>query len=278
MRFQSRPSKAPFASLMTLLTATPTAAAIALVAYRAGTLTASGAVAAWAVGLAALLAGWRWAVILLVFFVAGSAISAVGAARKEQVSAGIVAKLGARDAWQVLANGAVFAVCAAGSLAAPHPGWWVAAAGALTAAAADTFSTEVGTLGARPPRSIVSWAPVPPGTSGGVSAAGTAGGALGALLIALPAALLSASGAWAVAVLLAAGVFGSLVDSVAGATLQQRRWCSDCSVHTERIVHSCGSTTVHAGGLRWIRNDLVNLLATLSGALAALVLAAFVWG
>src|SRR5690606_9970956 len=147
----------------------------------------SGAAAAWGVGFAALTAGWQWAVLLLVFFVTGSAVSHTGAARKARITAEITAKLGARDAWQVLANGVVFALCALGSLMVPHPFWWIAAAGALSAAAADTFSTEIGTLSAQPPRSIIGWKRVPSGTSGGVSIAGTLGGALGALLVALPA-------------------------------------------------------------------------------------------
>ena len=70
----------------------------------------------------------------------------------------------------MLANGGVFAVAALFAASGRVPGWdWaVVAFGALAAAASDTWATEIGTLAARPPRSIVSLKVLPTGTSGGV--------------------------------------------------------------------------------------------------------------
>ena len=72
----------------------------------------------------------------------------------------------------------------------------------------------------------------------------------------------------------AGGVAGSLADSLIGATVQGRRRCDACGTMTERNVHDCGRPTLPAGGLSWVDNDLVNMAATLVGALVTLALVA----
>ncbi len=246
------------------------AAGIAALAKRAGSLSASGAVAATVVGAAAVAAGWNWGGLLLLYFVTSSALSRLGKAAKEQRTAGVVEKGGTRDARQVLANGGFFALGAA--VAAFTSGGTsgvatLAAIGALAASTADTWATEVGTLVGGTPRSLLTFRPVPTGTSGGVSLAGSAAMIAGALFIAGAAASLGVSRA--VAGIALAGTLGALGDSVIGATAQERRWCDTCSRHTERHVHDCGSATSPAGGREWIDNDVVNLFATAIGAAVA---------
>ena len=170
------------------------------------------------------------------------------------------------------ANGGVFAVAALGAILAPAPLWTALGGGALAAATADTWSTEIGTLAGRPPRSILSGRRVPPGTSGGVTLQGTAAALLGAGFIGGLATLLGwppAAGAGAVA----GGFTGALADSVLGAALQERRRCPTCEAQTERIVHTCGTITDHAGGLPWLDNNRVNLLSGMIGGAVAVALA-----
>jgi uncharacterized membrane protein len=66
-----------------------------------------------------------------------------------------------------------------------------------------------------------------------------------------------------------AGVTGSLVDSALGELVQERRWCSGCMSRTEARIHRCGTVTEHAGGLRGVDNDVVNLACTVAGCLAS---------
>lgn len=224
--------------------------------------------AAVGAGAAAVAAGLDWGALLILFFVAGTAVSRVGGAAKAARLDDVVQKQGARDAGQVVANGGVFAAAALLQLADPSPAAMALGAGALAAAAADTFSTEIGTLSHRAPRSILSLRPVPAGMSGGVTALGTAASVLGAALIAGATLMFG----WPVRVAvgaLAGGVAGALLDSVLGAALQQRRHCPRCDRATERRVHRCGARTVMVGGVPWMTNDVVNLLATLGGALVA---------
>ena len=207
------------------------------------------------------------------FFVASTALSRLGAARKEARTSDVVAKGGERDAVQVLANGGLFAVAALLDVVAPSPLWRAAGAGALAAATADTWATEIGTLVGGEPRSILSGRLVPAGTSGGVTLAGTAASAAGALFVALVALALG-WGAGAAAAAALGGVAGATADSLLGATVQARRWCDRCERGTERPVHGCGRPTRAVGGIRWLGNDAVNALCSLAGAL----LAAAVWG
>jgi uncharacterized protein (TIGR00297 family) len=245
---------------------------IAVVARRTGVLSASGAVAAIAVGTACMTAGWSWGGLLIAFFVASTLLTRSGAARKVARTEGIVEKAGERDAVQVLANGGVFALAALGTIVAPWWGWMPLGAGALAAATADTWGTELGTLAAARPRSIRSLRPVPAGTSGGVTIPGTAASLAGAAFIAGSVLLLGwpAGAAWGA---LAGGVVGSTTDSLLGASVQSRRWCERCDEPTERRVHLCGAVTRRAGGLGWLDNDAVNVGCALVGAMVALAVA-----
>ena len=246
------------------------AAAIAMAASRAGALSHSGAASAVAVGAAATLAGWNWGALLIIYFLAGTIASRIGRSEKERRTGGVVAKGGARDAAQVVANGGVFALCALflpfGVAQAGTP-----AVGALAASLADTFATEIGTLLGGVPLSMRTLRRVPVGTSGGVSVAGTMGMVAGAAVVAAAAAVLGASAL--VAIIILAGIAGAVVDSLLGATLQERRWCPSCESASERRVHTCGTATVLTGGHEWMDNDTVNLLATATGAGVAAVLA-----
>lgn len=242
----------------------------ALAARRARTLSTGGAIAAAMVGTISLAAGWSWGALLLTMFASASALSRLGERKKAERVAPVVEKGAERDAGQVLANGGVYAMAAFGSLLVPSPIWYAIGAGALAASAADTWATEVGTLAESDPISIISGRRVAPGTSGGISALGTAAGVGGALFIGAAAALAR----WPVpfaAVALGGGT-GALADSLLGGTVQARRWCELCAMSTERLVHSCGTPTRHASGLVGFDNDAANAVCSGVGALIALLL------
>jgi uncharacterized protein (TIGR00297 family) len=246
---------------------------IALFARRARSLSVGGTVAATIVGALAIVAGWEWGVLLVVYFVSASALSRLGAMKKTERTSSVVEKGGERDALQVMANGAVFAVAAALSVLAPtHLACWAALGiGALAASASDTWATEIGTLTGRTPRSILGFGPVPVGMSGGVTLAGTLAALAGAAFVALCALLLG----WPTRIAIASfvgGVAGSTLDSVLGATLQQRRWCDRCQRATERAIHDCGTPTRATGGMSWLTNDTVNLLCGIVGGLVSLAI------
>ncbi len=218
---------------------------VAAQAYRLRTLTRSGAWAAAVCGTVLYAAGgWAWIGLVAAFFATSSALTRLEVGPPEQRRRS-VDYMGRR--WdQVAANGGIATLAAAVHGLVGSPLTFAAAAGAIAAATADTWATEVGRWSRVPPRLITTWATVPPGTSGGVTVVGTLGAAAGAVLIGGVAALLGggprqAHLAPAVAM---AGFSAAFLDSVLGATIEGR-W-------------------------RWVGNSIVNLAATAWGAGVAL--------
>jgi uncharacterized protein (TIGR00297 family) len=244
------------------------AAAVSLVALLSRSLTRSGAGVATVIGTLAITAGWTWGALLIVYFVSSTALARTGRTRKAMRTASIVAKTGARDGVQVLANGALFAGAAVASLIRPDVPWIALGAGALAASAADTWATEVGTLSNTEPRSVLTWRRVAAGTSGAASVPGSLAMIAGALFVATFTLALG----WTVqiaACVAVGGLTGAVVDTVLGATVQSRRWCEQCESETELVTHDCGGMTTPARGVEWVDNDIVNFLSNAAGGLLA---------
>jgi uncharacterized protein (TIGR00297 family) len=251
------------------------AATVAGAAWGARSLTLGGALAALCIGTVAVAAGWRWGALLILYFALSTALSRFKRASKEARTGGIVEKGGARDATQVFANGGIFLLMAITFLIAPSPLWEWGALGTLAASASDTWATEIGTLYGGEPYLLtknlsLKRTNVRSGTSGGITVQGILGGLAGAAVIAVFGRFLGWSTAAAFTAF-GAGSLGMLVDSYLGATLQERRWCDHCQTPTERLVHDCDYPTRHIGGLAWLRNDAVNVAATLTGALISIL-------
>jgi uncharacterized protein (TIGR00297 family) len=249
------------------------AGAIAAGGYVTRALTSSGAIATVVVGtLCFAFGGPVIAVALVLFFAGGSLLSRIDNARAGKARAK-PAKQGERDAAQVLANGTVATVCAllAGlaAISGHHSNRWLASAvGAIAAASGDTWSTEVGSLLGRWPRCVTNLKRVEPGTSGGITLAGTLAAPAGGAVVGL-AGLFSphwALGSW-VATAALAGLFGSVVDSIAGATVQSTWSCAQCGQVNESARHAdCRCDGALVRGWHCIDNDVVNVLATICGA------------
>jgi uncharacterized protein (TIGR00297 family) len=252
------------------------AAFIAYAAYCAHSLSRTGAWGALLEGTIIFgLGGWRWAVLLLAFFVSSSALTRTFAKRKAALSEKFE-KGGQRDIGQVLANGGIAAIFAGLYFFFPHASWtWTGFATSLAAVNADTWATELGVLNPTLPRLITSWKPVERGTSGAISVYGTLAAAGGAALIAVLAGLVRVSGSfWMVAGLATlGGLFGSMFDSSLGATVQAIYRCPLCNKETEKHpLHTCGTKTIRMRGWKWLNNDMVNLGCAMAGAILGIVL------
>jgi uncharacterized protein (TIGR00297 family) len=238
------------------------AALVAVVAWRAGSLTGPGAVAAAAVGAAILFgAGWPGAAALATFFVSSNAVSRV----RPAVPTVGDAKGDRRDHRQVLANGGPAALGALLAGTNASLALWVATAG-LAAAAADTWATSTGAWSRTMPRHLLTWQRVPAGTGGGITLLGCLGALGGALAVAGAGALAGNDHRlWLTA---AIGFGGMSVDSALGAAVQGRFHCPACDEPSEWRRHRCGAATIPQGGWRWLDNDGVNALMTSLAALA----------
>lgn len=294
-------------------------ALIGAAAYRRGSLSRSGILGAVVTGTTIFaFGGWIAGLLLIAFFISSSRLSHFRErdARKRSAAESFD-KGGQRDIGQALANGGAATVLAVLSWVAFEAGalaWatalFAALIGALAAATADTWATELGVLSARPPRLITRpTRVVPPGTSGGITPAGTLAALAGASFIgltylalvalaagaaialgdtrALTGALFAepgilrgrASTADTMAVALAAavgGLAGSLFDSFLGATAQAMYYSDARRKETEKPRERDGTPNRPIRGWRWLNNDWVNFLATLFGGGVAAMLASAV--
>jgi len=268
-----------------------TASGIAYMAFRTRALNKSGAITAALLGTIVFgLGGVEWALLMLIFFISSSALSKFFEGKK--ITLGMNFSKGSRrDVWQVIANGGMAGLMALSyfilSKFSPAssflPYLWIGFGASLAGANADTWGTELGLLNAKDPFLLSTFSRVPKGTSGGVSLVGTLASLGGSALV--------GSAAWLIAivgrghgqdlhpliqflVITGSGLFGALVDSFLGATLQSIYYCPVCKKETEQNpLHRCGSPTLHQRGLKWLNNDWVNTACTVSAGCFGFLLA-----
>jgi uncharacterized protein (TIGR00297 family) len=169
----------------------------------------------------------------------------LGYQRKRKL--GTAEKLDGRTALQVLANLAVAAICAGlFAVTSKNPAFLLAASAALSEAAADTVSSEVGQARSARARLITTWEQVPPGTDGGVSWTGTLAGMAAASVVSLVCVLTGMVPLKWLVFSIAAAAAGMTADSYLGALLERRNL---------------------------LNNDAVNFLGTLLAAATAFLIA-----
>jgi uncharacterized protein (TIGR00297 family) len=161
----------------------------------------------------------------------------IGHARKQRL--GMAEHRGGRRATQVLANLTVAAALSALAVIFARPSLFICMAAALAEAAADTVSSECGEAWSSRVYLVTTFKRVAVGTNGGISGPGTLAGIVASAIvvwICYGVHLVPRHGA-----ILAGGaaVIATFADSLLGATLE--RW-------------------------RWLNNDAVNFLGTLTAA------------
>ena len=231
-----------------LLLAAVVNAALAGTAYALRTVNRSGVIAGFLVGFVIYaFLDWQGYLLLMAFFVLGSAATKLGYRKKEAAQLAQEDK-GRRGARHALANAGVATACAVFAATTDYPVLFALAfAGAFATAAADTASSEIGQLLGRRTYLVTTFRPVPRGTEGAVSLEGTLAGILASLLIAALGAALGLFSWKGVPVVVFAAFVGTTFESIVGAALERRQL---------------------------LDNEALNFLNTLVGALVA---AAFAW-
>ena len=234
------------------------AGVFAVLGSRSGALTRDGSVTAASLGIVLFTYGsWAYVVPMLLFFVTGSLLSKFFHTPNPQVE-----KSGARDPWQVLANGGIPASALLLGVYFDQPQIaFTMYLAALACATADTWATEIGMKFGGKPRHILTGKHIAPGLSGGVTVVGFMASLAGAMTIALSGLLFREMGPWFwwVAGL---GFSGSLVDSVLG-VIQAKYVDSSAGnkgVITEIEETDSGKNEL-SSGIGWLGNDLVNAIS-----------------
>jgi uncharacterized protein (TIGR00297 family) len=217
-------------------------AAFALVALGLKTVSRSGAVAGFVLGMAVYLGyGYKSFLLLLSFFLLGSVATRLGYAVK--AARGIAERRrGARSWREAMANtlaGAFFAVLV---ITTPQEAAFLVGLVAIFAeAAGDTVSSEIGQWLSQRTYLITTFKPVPAGENGGVSFGGSVAGLLACGLVVGLGYGLGLCGKGGAAVAFGAALAGNLLDSLLGATIERR------GLVTNGIVNF--AATSFAGGL-----------------------------
>lgn len=256
---------------------------IAIRAYRRKSLDLSGALAGFIVMTLHIAVGYRYGALLLLFFFSSSKLTKVGEEKKRRVDADF--KDGGQRNWiQVLFNSGIAAILAVivwklagwqdkcldskdSSLITSLIGGII---GHYCCCNGDTWSSEIGVLSKAQPRLITTFKPVRKGTNGGVTQAGLLAAAAGGSVIGLTFVVLgflTTKCTYDVAVkqLLViplsamAGLGGSLIDSLLGATLQFSGFCTV----RNKVVGKPGPTVKKISGLSILDNNGVNLVSIL---------------
>jgi len=214
-------------------------------------LTRAGLLNAWLLGIIVWgTLGWSGYVIVAFYFIAGSAVTRVGMREKEE--RGIAeARSGARGPGNVWGSALTASLCAIATL-------WVDPSlqgllllgyvASFCTKLADTTATEIGKAYGQRTFLITTLQPVPRGTEGAVSLEGTVAGVVASVAIALVGWSVGAIDLLGVAYCVLAAFLATTAESVIGATIE--------------------------GKLDWLTHDLVNIINTTLGAIAAMGMAA----
>ncbi|MEL6223111.1 MAG: TIGR00297 family protein [Cyanobacteria bacterium J06627_8] len=235
-------------------------AAIAWVAPKK-LLTPAGLLHAWFLGVIIWgMLGWQGYLIIMVYFLVGSAVTRVGLKKKE--AAGIAEKRsGARGPENVWGSALVAALCAicifllsttqsVSPAESPARLWiaalWLGYVASLSTKLSDTSASEIGKAYGKRTFLITTLKPVSPGTEGAVSLEGTLAGIVASLAIALLGWGIGVSTIAGVVICVIAAFVATNLESLIGATLQEK--------------------------VNWLTNEVVNIINTLIGASVAILL------
>ncbi|KAM0856540.1 hypothetical protein ACQ4PT_049051 [Festuca glaucescens] len=258
-------------------------AVIAARAVRRRSLDVSGGAAGFAVMAIHLACGYRYGALLLAFFFTSSKVTKIGEDRKRRVEEDF--KEGGQRNWiQVLANSAIATVlvillavmtggqdqCLDSNDSKFITGIIGSIIGHYCCCNGDTWSSEIGVLSDEQPRLITTLKPVRKGTNGGVTLQGLLAATAGGLTIGLTfvaVGLITAECSFevvlrqllAIPISAAAGLLGSLIDSLLGATLQFSGYCSV----RKKVVSKRGPTVTKISGMTILDNDAVNAVSVL---------------
>ncbi|CAL4908335.1 unnamed protein product [Urochloa decumbens] len=259
------------------------AAAIAARAVRRRSLNASGGIAGFVVMAVHIACGYRYGALLLAFFLSSSKLTKIGEDRKRRVEDEF--KEGGQRNWiQVLANSIIATIlvvifeimtggqdqCLDSNGSKIITGIIGGIIGHYCCCNGDTWSSEIGVLSNEQPRLITTLKPVRKGTNGGVTLQGLLAATGGGLIIGLTFVIVGLLTAdcpsdmalrqlLVIPISAAAGLLGSLIDSLLGATLQFSGYCSV----RKKVVSKRGPTVTKISGMTVLDNDAVNAVSVL---------------
>lgn len=270
---------------------------VAIRGFRRKSLDLSGAVVGFIVMTIHIAVGFRFGALLLVFFFTSSKLTKVGEEKKRRLDADF--KDGGQRNWvQVLSNSGISTVLVV--IVWKLTGWQDKCLdskestlitsliggiiGHYSCCNGDTWSSEIGVLSDAQPRLITTFKPVRKGTNGGVTrtgllAATAAGSVIGITFVLFGFLTTKCTSTVALKQLLViplsalAGLCGSVIDSLLGATLQFSGFCTI----RNKVVGKPGPTVKRISGLSILDNNAVNFVSILLTSLLTSIACVYVF-
>jgi uncharacterized protein (TIGR00297 family) len=213
-------------------------------------LTTAGYLNAWLLGVIVWgTLGWRGYVVVMFYFLVGSAVTRIGIKQKE--AEGIAEKRsGARGPENVWGSALTATICALGTLfvdLSMRELLVLAYVASFSTKLSDTSASEIGKAYGKRTFLITTLQPVARGTEGAVSLEGTVAGIIASAAIASLAWGIGAIDGLGVIWCILAAFIATTAESLIGASLQDK--------------------------FDWLTNELVNIINTLIGAIASVLLA-----
>lgn len=125
---------------------------------------------------------------------------------------------------------------------------------------ADTLASDIGMLSKKEPINILTLKKGEKGLSGNISILGLTSALIGSILIGVIYFIGIEKNVISLIIIILSGFLGSLIDSILGASIQVKYKCEKCEKITEKNEH-CGKKTIYYKGIKWIDNNLTNLLS-----------------
>lgn len=245
------------------------AAGILVYAFQKESITPDGMVAALLTAVTLYtLGGFLLGASLILFFILGTGVSKMKTKEKSDAEKK-QEHTGARNWKQVLANSLPAVLLSWMYFFTKESVYLFLAFTVFSAAASDTFSSEIGMMSKGKVYHILTGKPLPMGVSGGVTLQGLVAGFVGSVLLSLPILLSFSAEEYLLGVLL--GFLGTIIDSILGASLQRKY--VDLSGKLQDIpVHA---RDLPKKGFKMISNNAVNLLSLTLVALVGYLVASF---
>lgn len=253
-------------------------AVIAVLAYLARSLDLGGALAAFVMGVIVLWTlRFEGFLLFLLFFVSCTVVGKLSKRIRRGKRPEVAEKKGhRRDLMQVVSNGLMATIAALFWFFSSKNIALVMFGAAVAEATSDTFAGDIGRLSKHDPVSIRNLRPVPVGMSGGVTFLGMMGALISSAVIAF-CWYVSFKGMRISAAILVClmGFAGAVVDSYLGAFVQAHYIDPDTGMLTESDEKN-GQKLELAQGIRWVDNDMVNLMSNVFSSVFALGMGALI--
>ncbi len=204
---------------------------IGYISYKVNIADITGALSGVLLGILVIIFGdIRWFAILFVFLVLGGAFTRYKYRYKK--SLGIAeAEGGARGYRNVFGNGLIALILAVAGGVFGNPAFLIAYLGAIATATGDTLASEIGETSEAQPVEIMNFKKVPAGTNGAISILGEISSIAGSAAIGILAIFLGMVELHVLPVTILGGFIGTNMDSLLGATLENRGYLTNSSVN-----------------------------------------------